>query len=167
MEKAASGYPKFATAWLSLGTLQAAQSDSNGALKSYARAIAADDKFAPPYIESAVLEAGAGQWDKVVDHTNIAISLGPDSFPRAYYLSAFANFMLKRGDAAKKSVAEGLRVDEDHEYPDLEYIDGILRMTYGDVAGARKQLQSYLDLAPNGANAANARQQLMDLPKAN
>src|SRR5579862_6862578 len=66
MEKAASGYPQFATAWLNLGMLQAAQKDTNAALKSYARAIVADDKFALPYIESAVLEAGAGQWDKVV-----------------------------------------------------------------------------------------------------
>jgi len=163
IQKAASGYPKFATAWLTLGMLQS-QNDAGAALRSYAQAMAADDKFAPPFIESARLEAASGEWAKVIEHTNKAISLEPDSFAGAYYLNAIANVRINQTDAARKSIAEGLRVDEDHEYSDLEYIDGILLMSKGDNAGARKQLESYLSLAPNGTNAGNARQLLTEIP---
>ena len=74
-----------------------------------------------------------------------------------------ANVRLNQTDAAQKSVAEGLRVDQDHAYPDLEYIDGILRMSKGDSNGARTQLQAYLALDPNGINAENARHLLTQL----
>jgi tetratricopeptide (TPR) repeat protein len=163
MQKAASVYPKFATAWLSLGMLQSGEKDAGAALKSFAQAIAADDRFAPPYVESAVLEADAGQWAKVIEQTNKAISLAPDSLAGAYYLNAMANVRLNQGDAALKSVAEGLKVDQDHEYPDLEYIDGVLLMTKGDAEAARKQFESYLGIAPNGTNATTAQKLLNEL----
>jgi tetratricopeptide (TPR) repeat protein len=166
MQKAASGYRKFASAWLGLGMLQASQNQTANALESYSEAIVADDKFAAPYIESAVLEAVAGQWDKVAEHTDRANSLDPDSFALAYYLNAMANIRLTKADAADKSATEGLRVDHDHEYPDLAYIQGLLLMSKGEQQGARKQFEDYLALAPNGLNAANARQELMDLPVA-
>lgn len=164
MQKATSGYPKFATAWLSLGMLQAGQKDDRAALKSYAQAMAADENFAPPYAESAALEATAGDWAKVIEHTVKAISLAPDSLAGAYYLNAMANVRLNQSDAAMKSVAAGLQVDKDREYPDLEYIDGVLLMIKGDSAGARKQFGSYLAVAPNGTNAATAQKLLNELP---
>jgi tetratricopeptide (TPR) repeat protein len=166
MEKAVSEDPKFATAWLSLGVLQMDQKDSEGAIGSYARAISADGKFAPPYIEEAVIESAADQWDKAIEHTNQAISLDPDSFPSAYYLNTMANIRLKKTDAALKSAAEGIRVDQDHLYPELQYMQGILLINKGDLQGGRTQLESYLTIAPNGDNAANARQQLTALSAA-
>ena len=163
MEKATSAYPKFASAWLALGILQSSQKNLGAALQSYERAITADEGFAPPYIESAALESASAQWAKVIEHTSKAISLAPDSFAGAYYLSAMANVRLNQTEAAQKSVSEGLRVDQDHTYPDLEYIDGILRMSKGDSNGARTQFQAYLALDPNGINAENARHLLTEL----
>jgi len=164
MKKAVSADKKFATAWLALGILQVSQNQTSNALESYDEAIAADDKFAAPYVEAAALEAVANQWDKVVEHTDRAISLDPDSFALAYYLNAMANIRLTKADAADKSAIAGLRVDEDHEYPDLAYMQGILLVSKGDRKNARTQFESYLALAPNGMNAANARQQLTELP---
>jgi tetratricopeptide (TPR) repeat protein len=166
MQKAASEDAKFATALVSLGTLQASLNDTDGALQSYAKAVSADDKFAEPYLDLAVLETGASQWDKVIEHTNKVISLDPDTFPRAYYLNTMANIRLKKTDAAQKSVAEGIRVDQDHLFPDLQYMQAILLIQKGDMAGARTQLESYLALAPKGDNAENASQQLKGLPAA-
>ncbi len=131
MEKATSGYKKFASAWLALGMLQASQNQTAHALESYAEATMADDKFAAPYVEMAVLEGVSGQWDKVVEDTDRAISLDPDSFALAYYLNAMANIRLTKADAADKSAAEGLRVDLDHEYPDIAFIQGLLLASKG------------------------------------
>ncbi len=166
MQKAASEDAKFATAWVSVGTLQVSLNDNDGALQSYTKAIAADDKFAEPFIDLAVLEAAASQWDKAIENTEKVFSLDPDAFPRAYYLNTMANIRLKKMDAAMKSVTQGIRVDQDHLYPDLQYMQGILLVGKGDFAGARAQLQSYLTLAPKGDNAENASQQLKGLPAA-
>jgi hypothetical protein len=166
MQKASSEDAKFATAWVSVGTLQASLNDSNGALQSYTKAIAADPQFAEPYTDLAVLETAAALWDKVVEHTDKVISLDPDAFPRAYYLNTMANIRLKKMDAAIKNVAQGIRVDQDHLFPDLQYMQGILLINKGDMAGARTQLESYLALAPKGDNAQNASDQLKSLPAA-
>jgi tetratricopeptide (TPR) repeat protein len=163
-EKAASGYKKFATAWVSLGMLQTARGDAAGARKSFAQAIAADDQFAAPYIELAAIEAGAGDWGKTIEYSNKAIALDPDSFALAYYLNAMANVRLVNADAADKSATAGLHVDQDHEYPDIAYIQGLLLASKGDQKGARKQFEDYLAIAPNGVNAAVAKQQLAELP---
>ncbi|MGA2714828.1 MAG: tetratricopeptide repeat protein [Bryobacteraceae bacterium] len=166
MQKAASEDAKFATAWVSVGTLQASLNDNDGALQSYAKAISADDKFAEPYIDLAVLQTAAAQWDKVIENTEKVISLDADAFPRAYYLNTMANIRLKKMDAAMKNVAQGIRVDQDHLFPDLQYMQGILLINKGDMAGARAQLESYLALAPKGDNAQNASDQLKNLPAA-
>ena len=166
MQKAASEDPKFATAWVSVGTLQASLNDNNGALQSYTKAIAADPQFAEPYIDLAVLESAAALWDQVIQNTDKVIALDPDAFPRAYYLNTMANIRLKKMDAAMKNVAQGIRVDQDHLFPDLQYMQGILLVGKGDMAGARTQLESYLALAPKGDNAQNASDQLKNLPAA-
>jgi tetratricopeptide (TPR) repeat protein len=158
--KAAAAYPKFATAWLSLGMLQVAQKGVAAALDSYTQAIAADNKFAPAYVELAALQVATGQWSQAAESAGKAIALDPDAFPRAYYLAAAAELRLNRSDAAEKDVAAGLRVDPDHEFPDLEYLDGIMRLGNGDALRGIAQLESYLSHAPDGMNAAGARQQL-------
>jgi hypothetical protein len=162
MKKATAGYGKFATAWLSLGMLEASMNDSASAAQSYAQAIAADEKFAPTYVELAALQSAGGEWNKAIESAGKATALDADAFPRAYYLSAVSNVRLSHADAAEKSALEGIRVDADHEFPDLEYIDGVLLLSKGDMPGGRKQLDNYLSHAPNGVNATNARQQLAE-----
>jgi tetratricopeptide (TPR) repeat protein len=165
MEKATAADPKFATAWLSLGTLQNAQGDIDAALDSYAQSIAADDKFGPAYVELAALQVETGHWSHAAESAGKAIALDPDAFPRAYYLAAIADSRLNRLDAAEKDIAAGLRVDPNHEFPDLEYLDGIMRLSKGDVLRGKEQLESYLSHAPDGANAAGARQRLGQPPE--
>jgi tetratricopeptide (TPR) repeat protein len=165
MKKATAAYRKFATAWLSLGILEAEQKDFAAAQDSYTQAITADNKFAPAYVELAALQVATGQWSQAAESAGKATALDPDAFPSAYYLAAAAELRLNRSDAAEKDVAAGLRVDPDHELPDLEYLDGIMRLGKGDLRRGREQLESYLSHAPDGMNAADARQQLGEKPQ--
>jgi tetratricopeptide (TPR) repeat protein len=162
MEKATGAHGKFATAWLSLGMLQASRGNSTAALRSYAQAIAADDKFAPVYVELAAALTVGNEWDKAIEAAGKATALDAEAFPRAYYIAAVSSVRLTQADAAEKFAEQGIRVDADHEFPDLEYIEGILLFAKADVPGGRKHLESYLSYAPNGVNAANARQQLAE-----
>jgi tetratricopeptide (TPR) repeat protein len=165
MKTATSQDANFATAWVSLGKLQILQNDNKDALRSYSQAIAADDRFAEAYIDLAVIETAAAHWDKVVENTDKAIALDPDAFPRAYYLNTMANIKLNKAAAALKSVAEGIRADQDHRFPELQYMRGMLLISQGDKTGARTQLESYLALSPRGDNAENASRQLKSLPE--
>jgi tetratricopeptide (TPR) repeat protein len=162
-EKATSLYPKYSSAWLSLGMLQGGSNNAHAALLSYAMAMAADENFALPYIESAILEDTAKQSDKELEHSGKAIQISPASFPSAYLLNGWANLRLQRYDEAVKSAMEGLKIDEDHSYPDLEFVAGMALMGKRDLEGAARRLEAYLALAPQGANAALARRQLATL----
>ncbi len=162
-QKAASLYPKYSSAWLNLGILQAGNGNAAGAAQSYAQAIAADDKFALPYIESAVLEDMASQWDRMAERTAKVIQLYPKSFVRAYLLNGLANLHLQHYDVADKSAAEGLLIDSEHTSPELEYVRGTALMGKKDVTGAARHLEAYLALAPAGPSAPAAQKQLTAL----
>jgi tetratricopeptide (TPR) repeat protein len=158
--KATALYPKYASAWLSLGILQAGSNNVEGARKSYAEAMAADGKFPLPHLQAAELEVMAAAWERVAEYANKAIQIEPDSFPRAYLLNATANLNLRRYDKVAESAAKGLELDPDHSFPELEYDLGIALIGKGDRAAAAGHLKIYLDFAPHGSNAGAATQQL-------
>jgi tetratricopeptide (TPR) repeat protein len=85
----------------------------------------ADPKFALPLIRAAALEATQGDWRAALAHSQKAINLNPAAFPNAYALNATANVSLQNADAAEKSAREGLKLDTEHQYAELEYALGI------------------------------------------
>jgi tetratricopeptide (TPR) repeat protein len=144
--------------------LEAATFNTPAALRAFAKAIEVDPKFAAPYIEAAALQSAGGDWAKAIENTGYAIALDPEAFPRAYYLNAVAHVRLNDADDAQKRAEAGIRVDVDREFPDLEYMEGVLLMSNNDNKGARKYLESYLAHAPKGVNADIAKKQLAELP---
>jgi tetratricopeptide (TPR) repeat protein len=61
---------------------------------------------------------------------------------------------------AEASARQGLVIDADHEYPELEYVLALALDDKGDRDGAVQHLKSYLALNPQGRGAAAAREQL-------
>ena len=163
LQKATAAYAGYSSAWLSLGILQQSGRDLDGARKSFEQAAQVDGKFALPWIRVAALDAARGDWQAAADHSQKAIDLNPAAFPHAYELNAMANMNLQKIDAAEKSATEGIKLDQAHRYPELEYALGIVLKVKHDRDGAMKHLQAYLDEAPNGANAAAAKSQLAQL----
>jgi hypothetical protein len=161
--KATAAYPGYADAWLGLGLLQQSEGDRDGAQKSFAESARADGKFAVPLILTAALDALRGDWQATVEHSQKAIDLNPSAFPQAYELNALGNLNLKKADAVEKSAAEGLKLDTEKRYPELEYLLGIVLSAKRDVDGATKHLQAYLDQSPNGPNVTRAKTALGEL----
>ena|GEM_PF-3127107 len=166
LQKAVSAYPGYSSAWLSLGILQQTRDDRAGAEKSFLESVRADPKFALPLIEVATLEAARGDWRAVLDHSEKAIALNPAAFPDAYALNASANVSLQNVNAAEKSAQEGIKLDREHQYPELEYSLGIVLYSKDDIEGATKHLQSYVNRSPNGPNAGAARNALAQMQTA-
>jgi tetratricopeptide (TPR) repeat protein len=159
-EKATSLYPGYSTGWLSLGMLQGASNNTKAALVSFRHAMDADPNFVLPYLESAIVENTIREPEKVLEYASKAIQISPGSFPIAYLLNGWANLNLRRYDEAAKSVEEGIKLDKEHHYPDLEFVAGLALLGKGDPEGAEAQLKAYLALAPFGANAAQAQRRL-------
>lgn len=164
--KATSAYRDYSNAWLTLGILQQSEGDRDGAQKSFAESARADGKFAVPLILSAALDALRGDWQATVEHSQKAIDLNPSAFPHAYELNALGNLNLKNGDAVEKSATEGLKIDTEHRYVELDYLLGIALSAKHDVDGATKHLQKYIDQSPDGPNAGEAKKVLAQLPAA-
>ena len=85
----------------------------------------------------------------------------PNRSPELYFLNTAANIRLNKTAEAVKSSIEGVRIDQDHAFPDLQYMHGMLLISTWRQTGGRAQLlKSYLDIALNGDNADNAKVQL-------
>lgn len=162
-QKAISAYADYSSAWLSLGVLQQSGGDVGAAEKSFTESAHADGKFALPLIRLAALNAARGDWQQAVDYSQKAIDLNPAAFPHAYELNAMGNMNLQKMDAAEKSATEGLKVDAEHQYPELEYALGIVLKHKHEAEGAKKHLQAYIDESPNGPNVATAKSELAEL----
>jgi TolA-binding protein len=161
--KATSAFPDYSNAWLSLGILQQSEGDRDDAQKSFMEAARADAKFAAPLIWLGEVDALRGDWQASVEHSQKAIDLNPSAFPHAYALNSLGNLNLRTADAAEKTAAQGLKIDTEHRYVELEYLLGVVLAAKHDIDGANKHLQAYIDQSPNGPNIARAKKALEEL----
>jgi tetratricopeptide (TPR) repeat protein len=163
LRKVTSAYPRYSSAWLTLGLLQLGRGDRRGAQISFLAAVSADPTFALPLIQAARLEGSQGDWSAARDHSEKAIHLNPTAFPDAWAMNALANLNLQNMDVAEKSARQGLRVDTRHDCPELEYALGSVLAIKQRIEEAIKHLQAYLDHAPRGINADAARSTLAQM----
>ncbi len=163
LRKVTSAYPRYSSAWLTLGLLQLGGGDRQGAQASFLAAVRADPVFALPLIQAARLEASQGNWREARDDSQKAIDLNPTAFPDAWALNALGNLGLQNIDAAEKSARQGLRLDTGHDYPELEYALGSVLASKQQMEEATKHLQAYIDRSPHGVNADAARSTLAQM----
>jgi tetratricopeptide (TPR) repeat protein len=159
-EKAVQGYPKYAAAWYVLGRTLEQLKDSAGAGEAYQQALSADERYLPPYIQLAVIAVEKRDWSAVVARTDQVVKLDPVNFPGVYLFNAVGQFNMKNLEAALKSAREAVRLDTAHRFPDANHVLGMILAGRGDFEGAAENLKIYLQLAPNGAEAQMAKDQL-------
>ena len=146
LEEVVAAYPEYSSAWLTLGILQQIQGDRTGAEKSYLASAHADAKFALPLIRAAAAEAMQGNMAAALAHSQaVNIDPNPAAFPDAYVLNAIANIAGQNLDVAEKSAREGLRLEANHQYPELEYALGVVLYSKDDHKGATEHLQKYVE----------------------
>jgi tetratricopeptide (TPR) repeat protein len=146
-EKAVQIYPRYATAWYQLGRLQLRKNDGPSAKHSFEQSVAADPKYVNPYDGLAQLAMQASDWKNVIDITGKLVSLNPVNFPDAYYDAALANCNLKNFDDAEKSALQGIRVDDAHQIPRLQYLLAMILAQKQNYQGAAEHMQLFLSLA--------------------
>ena len=180
-ETAVKIYPSFAIAWFQLGNVLQKENQKDAARKAYTQAATVDTKFLPPYLSLASMAFEAENWTEVLHFTRHILDLDPlnqaaitgyivDLDPLncadAYFYNAVANYKLNRMEDAEKS---GLKAEHIVllRFPQLHLLLAEIFARKNDYATAISELQTYLELAPHGKNADQARAQLAELEKLN
>ncbi len=135
--KAVEIYPKYAVAWFDLGRIQFRNNDADPARHSFEQSIAADPKFVNPYRGLAELDLSQQRWPELVTVTSQLLALNPVSFPDAWLRNALGNYYLQNLAEAEKSARQGMKVDDQHQVPKLEYLLGVILIPKAQLHGSR------------------------------
>jgi tetratricopeptide (TPR) repeat protein len=160
LQEALGVYPRYAEAWLRLGQVLRAMCRIDEARDAFAKAIAADDSFVPPFIELAKLATHDRSWQESVDLTDHAILLDPLDYPSSFYLNAVANFNLGRLKDSEDSVRKALLIDNRNLYPQTHLLLASILHRKRDHGAEMEQLRDYLRIAPQSADAEQVRTHL-------
>jgi len=164
-EKATALYPKYAEAWMNLGKVRLQQNSVPAARAAFLKAMDADPKLVPPYVEMGALAAKEANWAQSGEYLDKALKLDPVDYPSAWYADAVAHYNLKSYDAAEKCAREAVKLDPKHANPRSGYLLGLVLAEKQDYAGAAAELTNYLKLAPNAPDLAQVQDQLGQLEK--
>jgi tetratricopeptide (TPR) repeat protein len=164
-EKAVALYPQYAVAWVNLGKLRLEQQAVAPARAALMKAMEADPKLVAPYVELGLLAAKDANWQESAKYLDRAMELDPVDFPQAWYADAVANFNVAKYDAAEKSARAAVKLDPKHANPRSCYLLGLVLTEKHDYAGAAAELATYIKVAPNSPDLAQAKSQLEELTK--
>jgi len=164
-QKAVSLYPKYAVAWFELGRIQLRKDDSAGAQHSLQEAVTADPKYVSPYRVLAQMAAKDKQWLVVVEQTGKLLALNPVNFPDAWFLNAAGYYFQANFEAAEKSARQGLKIDEDHRLPKLDYLLALVLVQKRVYAEAADHVRSFLAHTTNPPDLEDGRRELAEIER--
>ncbi len=129
------------------------------------KAIEADPKLVPPYLELGLLSAQQQKWEESGQYLDQAMKLDPVDYPQAWYTSAVANYNLKKYDEAERRVRQAVKLDPNHVNPRSQYLLGLVLREKQDLAGAAVELSAYVKFAPHAPDVAQAQDELRQIEK--
>jgi tetratricopeptide (TPR) repeat protein len=165
LEKAVGIYPKYAAAWFDLGRVQMHKNDAAQARHSFEQSMAADPKYVNSYRGLAELDTQEQRWESLVKVTDQLLALNPVNFPDAYMRNALGHYYLHNFDAAEKSARQGMKVDEQHQVPKIEYLLGVILIQQHQYSEAATHIQNYLRVATQPAEVEEAQKRLADITR--
>ena len=158
LEKAVAEYDNYAAAWNELGSVYAQGHETEKARLAYAKSMAADPKYIPPYVNLANLQLENQEYQDAVETAGKALALNP-SIPTANYLQAVANFRLKRLDDAQKSAQE-VEKGPHQNLPQVYALLADIFLIKQDYPSAAAQMRTYLKQWPKGPYAPDMKKKL-------
>jgi tetratricopeptide (TPR) repeat protein len=165
--KALREYRKYATAWVTLGQVLAAQEQTAEARHACLQASIAEPSYVAAYLCLADIAARAHSWDEVLRLSGRALELDPSANAIAYEYHAAANLNLRHLAAAEKSGLRALQIDRDHREPRVHFVLAQIYEAKGDSANEAVQLREYLRYSDSAPDAAMLEQFLSNLERQN
>jgi Flp pilus assembly protein TadD len=162
-KKATEIAPNFSEAFLMMGMAELGCKRFEAAEKTFTRAISLDAASAPALVGLAEARNSLGKFDQARATLSQALHLSPDS-PEAHYELAKSLWGLKRWEEAEPHAVRSIALKPD--YPDAHVMLGNILLRKRDAAGALREFQEYLRLAPQGSMADPTRQVVSKLQTA-
>src|SRR5579863_1287913 len=162
LENAVQVYPRYAVAWCELGRVQLRSRQVGAAKHSFEQAMTADGQYVDPYDGLAQVALQARDWRGVIEITDKLLVMNSVDFPDAYFFNAAANYYLKNLDAAERVALQGVRVDEGHQVPKLQFLLAVISMEKHDYLAAEQHIRQYLTMATQPADIEQARKTLAE-----
>ena len=148
-EKAVRIYPKFADAWLYLGSALLRERAEDRAREAFLKAIDADDKLPVPFMELGMMAARHRQWPEAAQYLDRALQLDPVDYPHLWYDDAEADYHSGNLDRAEKNVRVAVKMAVPNREPGATRLLGLVLMSKHDYAGAEVALEAYLREFPD------------------
>ena len=105
------------------------------------------------------------RWQELGDNSDKLLALDPISFPEGWFWNAAANYMLHKYSAAEKSARQGLKIDEHHQLPKLEYVLGMVLIREHAYQDASGHMQQFLQLTKEPSEVQEAQKQLAEIAR--
>ncbi len=163
LSKAVEIYPRYAVAWFDLGRVQMHMNTPAQARHSFEQSIAADSKYANPYRGLAELDTQEKQWQQLVTVTSQLLALNPVNFPDAWFRNALGNYYLQNLKEAEKSARQGMKIDDQHQYPKMEYLLGVILEQKREYPEAATHIQNYIKTLKQPEEIDEAQKQLAEI----
>ena len=163
LRKAVDLYPKYAVAWYELWTVYHQQNNVDQAREAYRSAAQADEKYLSPYAQLARIEGAQNKWPEVAELTAKVIKLNPYFSADMYYISAVANYNLKKTDVAEEHAREALKMDPQHKIPRINHLLAVLLAQKEAYPEAAENLRAFLKRVPEGPDSDSVKKQLAEL----
>ena len=163
--KAIREYPKYATAWVTLGQVLATQQRTDEARDACFQASIVNPSYVPAYLCLADIAARAHAWDEVLKLSGRALELDPSANAAAYEYHAAANLNLRNLAAAEKSGLRAVEIDREHREPRVHFVLAQIYEAKGDSANEAVQLREYLKYSDSAPDAAMVEQYLSNLER--
>lgn len=164
LEKAVAEYDMYASAWNELGGLYAAAHQTEKARQAFAKAIAADPKYIPPYVHLANLQLTNQEYEDALNTSGKALDLDPN-IQLANFIQALADFRLNRLDAAEKIALEAQKAPPPI-YPQWHALLADIFLEKKELPGAAEQMRAYLKESPKGPLAPQMKKSLEQIESA-
>ena len=161
LEKALAQYDNYAAAWNKLGMIYLASHQTEKANQAYAKAIASDPQYIPPYVDLAALEPRTEQYESAIEYAGKALALNPH-IAIASFIQAEGDLHLNRLDAAEKSARDAEK--EPHQsFPQLHVLLAKIFLQKQDSSNAAAQMRTYLKESPRGPYAQAVKKDLAQI----
>ncbi|HLV88877.1 MAG TPA: tetratricopeptide repeat protein [Candidatus Sulfotelmatobacter sp.] len=157
LNKIVAQYPSYATAYNNLAVIYARQGDLAKERDALEHAIAADDHFAPPYVNLARLDINTKNFGGAEEALNKAASLAPAD-AMTLVLLGYAQFMNHHLDDAIATAKKAHTLQGGHAF--THQVAARAYEQKQDAANAIAQLQLFLEEEPTGPRAEIAHNEL-------
>jgi tetratricopeptide (TPR) repeat protein len=158
-------FPRFAAAWLELGSVYERRDHFPQARDAYRKAIEADSGYLDPYQRLYRMALKESNWQEAADVSDKVLRLNPYDFPGAYYVNAVANFRLHDLDLAEKRARQASQLQGPQAEPAAHYVLGSILAEKGDFAGSADALRTFLNAAVGGSDRASAEKLLHEMER--